>query len=811
MSEQDPPSAPEPRAQGSNDPAAPRSTDPAQPDTGRRLGTDHFAEALAADNEPTGTAAHPGNTTRIRNKAGKDLSTDFFRDRHRIRDMVGRFIVGVLVLTITIVISPEIRAESAWSVAAAVIIYTVLSAALRPLMIRVALPFGWFGAAILAIFGSFVVMYLALRLTPGIVGQGPWQIFIATWIYAIILALVQWLMAADGDDVFLVQVIRQSTRGGTWGSRLSKEEQAAVDAGEHPQLGVIFVQLDGMPAPVLDWAVKSGNLPNLSRWIRSGEYSWSEWHARVPSTTPVSQAGLLHGTSADMPAFRWYERDLGRLLVANHPPDAELIEERISNGAGLLADNGVSISNLFSGDAESRLLVMSGMSNVREGLGPSRSYASFFTHPSGFTRAMVLTVGEMIKEKYQARSQVKRNVVPRIKRHGSYVFLRGVTNVLLRDLNTALVIEAMMKGSKSIYVDFVDYDEIAHHAGVQRAESLRALEGLDHVLGQLERIVRYAPRPYRFVCVSDHGQSQGSTFLQRFGVPLEEVVRELMGVAEVDVAAATGTVEAWGPVNVFLSQLQQQDSVTGGLTRKAMRNRTKDGAIELGPGNLEHTEADTKAGQQRPELVVVGSGNLGGIWFAREPKRLNLEDMEVRWPGLVAGLASHPGVSFAVVNSATHGPVAIGAHGVNRLLTGIVEGQDPLAPFGPLAGPDMLRVAQFKNAPDIYVNSMYDVVMDEVAAFEELVGCHGGIGGWQTRAILVHPAAWKIEPERLGQDGALVGAEAVHHQMVQWLEALGHRKDLARPILPDNPNETPEVVTFETITHATSAVIDGGS
>ena len=51
------------------------------------------------------------------------------------------------------------------------------------------------------------------------------------------------------------------------------------------------------------------------------------------------------------------------------------------------------------------------------------------------------------------------------------MLLRAATNVLLRDLNTALVVEAMMRGSKAIYVDYVDYDEIAHHAGVVRREA----------------------------------------------------------------------------------------------------------------------------------------------------------------------------------------------------------------------------------------------------------------------------------------------------------------------------------------------------
>ena len=728
-------------------------------------------------------------------RAGRDLSKDPWFQRHRVRDALGRFIIGVIVLSITIAIAPGISETQWYGIPIAVVLTTIFGAILRPLMIRVALPLGWFGAAFIAIFGNVIIMYPALKFAPGIGTQGIGEVFIATWIYAIIMACVQWVLASDSDDVFLTHALRQSTRGGVWGMNISQEELQAIRDGGHPATGVIFVQLDGLPAPVLDWGVKSGNFPTLSRWMRDGTSEWTEWTARVPSTTPVSQAGILHGNSDNMPAFRWYEKDAGRLIVCNHPPDAALIESRISDGRGLLADQGTSISNLFSGDAQDRLLVMSGMSKVRSGLGPSKSYSSFFTHPSGFTRALVLTIGEMIKEKYQARTQERRNVEPRIKRKGSYVFLRGITNVLLRDLNTALVIEAMMKGSKSIYVDFVDYDEIAHHAGVVRAESLRALEGLDHVLGQLERVRTYAPRPYEFVCVSDHGQSQGSTFKQRFGVPLESVVQELMGSGDHDMAAATSAVEEWGPVNTLLSQLGEQDSVTGRFTRRATRSRSTDGAVELGPRLNEKEAAELSGTDERPEIVVVGSGNLGGVWFAREPGRLRIEDIEQKWPGLVKGLATHPGVSFVLVDTARHGPAVIGANGVQRLVTGEIEGVDPLEPFGDGARDDLLRVARFTNAPDIYLNSMYDQRMDEVAAFEELVGCHGGLGGWQTRAILIHPAHWTIDAERRDRFGRLVGAEAVHQQLVTWLEQQGHRRDLRGEDPVDEPVKAQEGTT----------------
>ena len=112
-------------------------------------------------------------------------------------------------------------------------------------------------------------------------------------------------------------------------------------------------------------------------------------------------------------------------------------------------------------------------------------------------------------------------------------------------------------------------------------------------------------------------------------------------------------------------------------------------------------------------------------------------------------------------------------------MTGAVVGKDPLALFGTDAVGDFIHVSSYANAPDIYVNSLYDPILDEVAAFEELVGCHGGLGGWQTRPLIVHPAEWAIDEDLLGRAGRLRGADTVHHQMVRWLERLGHRTNLA--------------------------------
>jgi len=169
--------------------------------------------------------------------------------------------------------------------------------------------------------------------------------------------------------------------------------------------------------------------------------------------------------------------------------------------------------------------------------------------------------------------------------------------------------------------------------------------------------------------------------------------------------------------------------------------------------------------------VVTSSGNLALIYLATTPGRVPLEEIEVQHPKLIPGLATHPGVGFVVVDSLAEGPVAIGRAGVHVLKSGRIEGDDPLTPYGPFAAASMLRQAEMPHIGDIVVVSRLDDYTHEVAAFEELVGCHGGIGGWQTEAVLVHPSRWVV-------DEAPVGSDAVHALLIDWLELLGHRKDL---------------------------------
>ena len=655
----------------------------------------------------------------------------------------GRLLVtwatATIALWVAAEILPEMSADSAWAWVAVAAVTGVVGLLLRPVLVEVSARLGWLAVLGVALVGQALILYLAMQVVPSI--QVTFRsAFLASWITAAVSTSMEWIGTAGTDDGLVTSLAR---RGG---------RVRAVDDPEVP--GVLFVQTDGVPFPVLRWAVNAGAVPTIRRWLSGGGHVLQEWTPQMPCTTPASQQGILHGTVDRVPAFRWYDRELGRLLVANRPADARVIEERATDGRGLLADDGVSISNLFTGDADRSVLTMSRIAANR-GRGSTqtrRAVGWFLASPGGFARSLSRTIAEIVKERWQARRQVRRDLEPRTHRGWTFAMLRSVTNGLLRDLNTALVVEEMRRGTKAIYVDYVDYDEIAHHAGLSRPESLAALDGLDRVLGTLQRFAEGAPRPYHLVVLSDHGQSQGRSFKDRYGHTLSEVCAGLM---EQRVASVDQAVEGLG----------RAESITGDVGGGGSLGKLASRADTRLERQYETPEAEEGA-------VVLGSGNLG-LLYVGEPVRLALEDLDARWPRLVPGLAAHPGVSFVAALDRAGVPWAIGPDGRRNLATGDVEGTDPLLSLPSHAARVLRRAVCMPEAPDLYVNSRVDSTTLDVAAFEDLVGAHGGLGGWQDRGVLLVPEALSsCLPEHVE------GADELHRVLVRMLRSCGHRSGI---------------------------------
>ena len=642
-----------------------------------------------------------------------------------------------------------------WQPPVAALLLGVLAGVVWPLLMRIALPLAFFtlglggflllGAGVLGIFVAIPGVEVTSFKTSVVVAVSM----------AGVAAVISSVLALDEDELFFRRARRR-----------------AADAESTPVPGILFLQVDGLGHATAQRAVRDGTMPTLAAWLRAGSHRLTSWHTDWSSQTGASVCGILHGSNHDVVGFRWYEKDRDKVLAVSHPEDAALVEARHSDGCGLLSGDGAGRGNLFTGDARHVSLTMSSLALVvppgsrRARRGTDRvgaGYYAYFANPVNALRTLVASLVDVGRELLAASRQRRADVRPRIDRGGLYPLARPGTTVIARDVVVAALVEDMLAGRPVAYADFLGYDEVAHHSGTERFDTLQVLRSIDQQIGRLWRATQLAPRPYHLVCLSDHGQTQGENFANRFGETVEQLVGRLCGGDPDDRPAADRqrATEGW-QVGAALAE-----AATGpGLVARRLRDRVERA------GSAEHTPRDAagapgSVARVAPGVVCVVSGHTAMVSFTDLPGRVPIEQIERRWPALLPALVDHPGVGFLLVHSEEFGPVVLGRDGLHRLDSGVVIGEDPLAPYGPHAARLVARTSTFPHCADVMINSRFDPTTEESPAFEPHVGSHGGLGGPQQHGFLLHPAGFR-EP------GEVVGAEHLHRVLRGWLTDLGH-------------------------------------
>ncbi len=233
----------------------------------------------------------------------------------------------------------------------------------------------------------------------------------------------------------------------------------------------------------------------------------------------------------------------------------------------------------------------------------------------------------------------------------------------MRDLNVATLFGDIYEGVPVVYSTFVGYDEVAHHSGIEQPDAFAVLKQHDAQLARLERAIEQAPRPYHLVVLSDHGQSQGRPFRQRYGVQLDELVRDALSGG--DVYAPPAPDEGLSSVGGAITEARNEGTTGGRMPARATRDRVVDGEVVLGPNREAMEEPDRAAADH--EAVVLASGGLGLISLPARDRRLSLEEIEATHPRLLPALKDHPGIGFVMVRSDEDGAVVLEAGGSRRL------------------------------------------------------------------------------------------------------------------------------------------------
>ncbi|MCE5215238.1 MAG: phage holin family protein [Methanobacterium sp.] len=636
----------------------------------------------------------------------------------------------------------------------AVALLGILNALFWPLLVRIFLPFMIITVGVGTLILNGFLIWIISEFLPGITIGGP-ALILTPLVMTLINTTLSTLLTIDQDAAFYRIVLRNKIK-----------EYKGKEDNRRP--GIIFLEIDGLAKNIVKEALEEGYMPTLKSWMDKGTHKITGWETDLSSQTGASQAGILHGNNHNLPAFRWVEKsNNNKIMVSTGLNDAKIIEERISNGKGLLYSRGASRSNLFSGDAEDVIFTYSRLKDLKKFY--NKTWFYFYSSPANFGRIIALFLWEVLLEFKSQITHSIRNIKPRMKRGLVYPFVRAGAAVFLREITTYTLIGDIINGNFDvIYVTYLGYDEVAHHSGTRDPDAFHTLRGIDKQFKRLEQAKTYAKRNYHLVVQSDHGQTNGATFKQRYGRTLEDLVRGLMPPETNIYSELSSNEDHFGQAitnpgtdakrylkdkrdDIVENSLELRDNTLkvieeSSLVRGSLADHIKNYQVKEHPKKISKEEA---------EVIVLASGNLGLIYLTQWKERLSYEQINQLYPDLIPGIAQHEGIGFIMVNSINYGPLAINGEGIYYLRDGKVEGENPLANFGPHIVQHLLRTDKFKFSPDILVNSFYDPEKNEVAAFEELIGSHGGIGGEQSYPFIMHPVEWNLEQN-------IIGAEELH-------------------------------------------------
>ncbi len=662
------------------------------------------------------------------------------------------WLVDAISLLITAAILPgmafvAVGATPAWVVAvSAALVMALVNLLIRPLILLLARPLGFFvmfGVGFLV--NAIVLLITANLLQPAFVLGGLLQAIVASIVLAIINAVLTGIIEVDDEGSFYQNRIE----------RVAMREPFKGSA--EPGRGLMMMEIDGLSYHHIRKALADGLLPTLQAMIDEEGYVLSKVDCGIPSQTSACQAGIMFGDNYDIPAFRWFDKTEGRLIVSGS--DAAYLNARYAKGQGLMR-GGSSIDNMLNGDAEKSLLTLADLKtdDKEQKARRAEDIRLLMLDPYFFMRAIVLFFGAVIRELWEGWQQRRNDVYPRLNRlHHFYPFVRAATSILVRDLSANLTRLDIVRGSPSIYVTWPGYDEVAHHSGPWTKDAFGELKRYDRVIAQIRRTIQEkAPRPYDLVILSDHGQSFGPTFLMRYGVSLKEFIEQQLPQG-VTVAQSMGGDTGMTSLTGVSGELANVQEHGGGRTGKAV---AKQGQKLIDKGAKASEQAEPA---QAAQVTAYGSGNLAQVYFDLYPRKITLSELNAAYPGMVDALVQHEGIGLVCGYLDDGTPVALSRTGQRNLHTDEVTGEDPLLPYAP-ADPDayghasvekrawqVRRVMDFPHAGDLMVIST--VYPDgTVAALEELIGNHGGIGGEQTDAFLFHPPDFVVPDTRNSTD-----------------------------------------------------------
>jgi hypothetical protein len=554
---------------------------------------------------------------------------------------------------------------------------------------------------------------------------------------------------------------RHRRRAGAWLQWYYRLKYYAFRRERRPRdgrRGLLALQIDALSYADLRRAIRLGYCPTIARLLREDGYALRRWFCGLPSTTPYCQAGIFHGENQGIPAFRFYDKALRRVITCNAPEGVQYIRDRIT-APGALA-GGSSYVNLLDGDAQTVAFTVATRErlSVYRRLGGTRMLLLIALHPVRLARMLVQAVLEWVREEWE---RMWGEIAGRATHaEGIFPFLRVFTNVVVRELQTMAMLLDLYLGVPVIYSTFMQYDELAHHFGPTSRQALSDLRRTDARIKELLRMIRaVAGRGYDVVLLSDHGMTPAVSYRVEYG---ESLGRTLERILADDPTPAGGpplqAVASFADGSEYADVGAQVLETTALVTsprlaslRRSIR-RARDW-VRRHYGLRELVLPEKYRVDTANAVVVTYSSCLAQVYFAEDPRALQHRDIlgDARRARVYAALLAHPGIGLLAVRAgrAIHLESRTGRATLCDGTLHVIAGHDPLEPYGtgPVVHAAVLAMVQQPNGGDIVLFGAYDGY--DIVSFDDQVGGHGTVGGDQAHPFIIAPAALGLHRERL--------------------------------------------------------------
>jgi hypothetical protein len=527
-----------------------------------------------------------------------------------------------------------------------------------------------------------------------------------------------------------------------------------------------MLQIDALAYSDLRRALELGLCPTISRLLREG-FALRRWFCGLPSATPYCQAGMFHGENDGIPAFRFYDKAARKVITCNAPHGVQYIRDRI-HSPGALA-GGSSYVNLLDGDAQTVAFTVATREkmSVYRRLGGTRMALLMALHPIRMARMVLQGALEWLLEEWErARGELAGRVT---HSEGIFPFIRILSNVVVRELQTMAILLDVYLGVPIIYSTFMQYDELAHHFGPSSKQALVDLRRTDARIAEIWRMAQLAGgRGYDLVILSDHGMTPALSYRVQYGESLGTTVQLILDETLVKGAEPPRSLASYSEDTEYSDIGPEVVEAVAQLTpasfgaRSAVR-RFRDW-LRSRYGLREIIFPEKYRIDRTNDVVVTYSSCLALVYFAATEQRLSLEQItaDARWARLHDRLIAHPGIGL-VATISRGGVNLAGKHGRAILRDGqveIVSGENPLEIFG--TEPYVLKAVESlvnqPNAGDVVLFGSFDGY--DIISFDDQVGAHGSAGGDQVYPFI-------ISPERLGLAGeSLEDARDIHRTVL---------------------------------------------